>query len=413
MEERASTGGISWVDFDNDGDDDAFVTNGYDVSASNPSPQTNWLYANNNGTFSRVENKLSQDQGFSSGSAWADFDNDGNIDVFVPNQKNQDNFLYKNLGNGTFKALEEVPATVDGGLSFTSTWGDIDNDGYVDLFVSNGGLAGKGKNFLYKNENGKSFSKVNGIITQDSLQSGGATFVDYDLDGDVDLYVPGETIRMYTNNGNGRFTLDTNAIFTHYKSSEGICTSGGWADFDNDGDFDLLQVYTGGEKNRLYVNKGNMGFERAYLGDLTSDVSASFHVLWLDIDNDGFQDVIVPNWGTKALVYISNQGRSFKRINISGLSKQTLKASMVSTSDFDLDGDLDLAIGNWPNKPGEEEANLLFRNESDIGNFIKLRLVGKQSNSSAIGARIVIYTDSGLKLTREIRSQTVSEVNLP
>ncbi len=404
---RASTGGISCIDFDNDGDEDLFVTNGYDVSSDMPVPQTNWLYENNNGTFTQLKNNLSDHEGFSSGSAWADFDNDGDLDVFVPNQRNQNNFLYTN-NNGVFDLVKESPVVTDGGLSFASTWADIDNDGWVDLYVSNGGFSGKQKDFMYRNLNGEKFEKINNIITKDSLQSGGATFVDYDNDGDLDLYIPGEKIRMYDNYGDFDFRLNTSLSFTS-EDPPGFSLSGAWGDYDNDGDLDLVQVFTGGTRNRAYENKGDGTFELADLGDLSEDVSSSFHGLWIDFDNDGYQDFLTANWGTRPLIYKNYGGSKFERVELSIFNEIKWHASMAAALDFDKDGDMDIVVGNWPGNSGEYEENLFYVNESKLtNNFIDITLIGSTSNKSAIGAKIKITSKeekNSTEIIREIRSQ--------
>lgn len=405
--DRASTGGISCIDFDNDGDEDMFVTNGYDVSKNENTPQTNWLYENRNGTFVQLENKLSEDKGFSSGSAWADFDNDGDLDVFVPNQLEQNNFLYIN-SNGRFNLVKDSPVVTDGGLSFASTWADMDNDGWVDLYVSNGGFSGKQRDFLYRNIEGVKFEKINNAITADSLQSGGATFLDYDNDGDLDLYLPGEKIRMYDNLGGFEFRLNTSLPFTS-ENPPGFSLSGAWGDFDNDGDLDLVQVFTGGVQNRAYENRGNGIFELVDLGPLSEDMSSSFHALWIDFDNDGFLDFLTANWGTRPLIY-KNYGESkFERVELSPFNEIKWHASMAASLDYDQDGDMDVVVGNWPSSRGEFEENLLYKNENvKAANYIAIKLTGESSNKSAIGAKIEITSEdknNGSKIIREIRSQ--------
>ena len=194
MVERASTGGITWVDFDGDGDDDAFVTNGYDVSNSPAVPQPNRLYENVDGHFVGLRNELAEDAGFSSGSAWADLDNDGLVDLFVPNQRRQDNFLYRNMGGGSFLRLSESRASTDGGLSFAATWGDIDSDGYVDLFVANGGLSGAGRDFLYRNLAGRAFQRR--VTSEGVALRAGRGVLEPHLDEHFVLMLREKTIRV-------------------------------------------------------------------------------------------------------------------------------------------------------------------------------------------------------------------------
>ena len=408
MAERASTGGISWIDFDGDGDDDAFVTNGYDVSRTPAVPQPNRLYENVGGVLRPVRNQLSEGVGFSSGSAWADFDNDGLIDAFVPNQRGQDNFLYRNEGAGVFRELTEWGPSRDGGLSFSATWGDVDGDGFVDLFVGNGGLSGAESDRFYRNRAGAGFVAETGTpLTDDETRSGGATFLDYDLDGDLDLFVPGQPSRMFRNDGNGRLEPDQSPLFVNEPAND-LSVSGAWADFDNDGDYDLFQVFAGGDPRRLYVNEGDGTFVRRELGDATAEASDAFHSLWVDLDNDGWLDLVVANWGAPPHVYWNRGGESLDRIMPGEIGERAWYASMVAASDYDLDGDIDLVVGNWPNEPGEAEANLLYRNEGPVGNWFALRLEGTRSNRSAIGARVEVTVRDGTDtrtLMRDVRSQ--------
>jgi len=194
--DAASTGGVSWVDFDDDADLDLFVTNGYDVSATEPEPQRNRLYRNlGDGTLEPVTaGPLAEDDGFSSGSTWGDYDNDGDLDVFVSNQNDQRNFLYRNDGRGGFARVMQGGPAEDGGHSYSASWLDVDNDGLLDLWVANGGLSHSGPNFLYRNEGAGSFVRITEgeIVTEDG-RTGGAVWGDYDDDGDLDLFIPNLT----------------------------------------------------------------------------------------------------------------------------------------------------------------------------------------------------------------------------
>ena len=408
MTERASTGGISWVDFDGDGDDDAFATNGYDVSAREAVAQSNSLYENMDGFLAGPSSALSSDAAFSSGSAWADFDNDGHPDVFVPNQRGQNNLLYRNLGDGSFHLLENTPPCIGRGMSFSATWSDVDRDGRVDLFVSNGGLSGAERNFFYWNTPSGFVLEEASSLVADSVQTGGATFLDLDLDGDSDLFLPGSPTRMYWNDGDGNFEVDENARFAQEPSEGGLAVHGAWGDFDGDGDFDLFQGFLGDEPRRLYVNEGGGNFVRRDLGDATRDRGAAFHSLWVDLDNDGHLDLVVANYGQPPHAYRNRAGISLDRIDLGELHDRAWFASMVAASDFDLDGDIDLAVGNWPNARGEGEENLLYENRGPVGNWIALRLEGTRSNRDAIGARVVVKVRDGENVRtvmRDVRSQ--------
>jgi hypothetical protein len=139
--------GVAWGDFDNDGVVDLFVANWQN--------QRNFLYRNaGDATFTKIlegdiVNDVAHYDPYSSGPCWGDFNNDGFLDMFVANQRDRNNFLYMNNGDGTFTKITDDPVVTDGGASFSSAWGDYDNDGYLDLFVAN---AFNQDNFLYRNK---------------------------------------------------------------------------------------------------------------------------------------------------------------------------------------------------------------------------------------------------------------------
>ena len=167
-------------DYDNDGDLDLFVANG---SSSQPSS----LYRNDGGgKFSKVlEGRVASDTGQSLGAAWADYDNDGWLDLFVANGESvqENNFLYRNNGDGTFTRVLEGSVANDGGASMGCAWGDYDNDGFLDLIVANGALRATGfepnlpeVNFLYHNDagNGNRWIRIKCVGTASNRSGIGA-----------------------------------------------------------------------------------------------------------------------------------------------------------------------------------------------------------------------------------------------
>ena len=144
----------AWGDYDNDGDLDLYIT----------TYSKNVLFRNNgDGSFISINGgAIVQDEAQSYGCSWGDYDNDGDLDLFVANftaTSDQNNFLYSNNGDGTFTKIIEGPVANEGGYSYSGSWGDYDNDGNLDLFVANN-YNGNGNNFLYRNNGNGTFPKL-------------------------------------------------------------------------------------------------------------------------------------------------------------------------------------------------------------------------------------------------------------
>ena len=139
--------GCSWADYDNDGYIDLFIANdGYTDNAQ----RKDFLYQNNQaGSFTRIRSgPVVNDSGPGEQGTWGDYNNDGKLDLFVVNISNFGNFLYRNDGNGVFAKITSGPPVTDRGHSIGCAWGDYDNDGFLDLFVANASFGGPVKNFL-------------------------------------------------------------------------------------------------------------------------------------------------------------------------------------------------------------------------------------------------------------------------
>jgi hypothetical protein len=150
--------------------------------------------------------RIVADGGSSFGAAWADYDNDGFLDLFVANQ-NQKNFLYHNNGDGTFTKITSGAIVNDIGYSWGAAWADYDNDGSIDLFVANGPPSGSGQNdFLYRNNGDGTFTKITtGSLVNDGAAGDGCAWGDFNNDGFPDLFVTNlndQNNLLYRNNGN-------------------------------------------------------------------------------------------------------------------------------------------------------------------------------------------------------------------
>ncbi len=418
--DRASTGGVSFADFDGDGDIDLFVTNGYDVSSPNPDPQANRLYKNSQGRYeAQTIDGLTDLHGFSSGSVWADYDNDGDLDTFIANQRDQENvmLLQEAAEDGTTRFVKHAADTLaeDKGWSYSVAAADADNDGFVDIYVSNGGLSHEGVNFLYQNIEGTQLRRVlNTDAVSSAHASGGASWSDYDGDGDQDLVVAnrptaamdGFKLSLFRNEGDLNFTrMDENAL----PADATFPMSVAWGDVDGDGDLDLYAGSLYGMANSLYENLGDGTFRIMDGGRATTDSSSSYGVAFGDLDNDADLDLVVANWGGASEIYL-NDGAGYFDQTLSTMYERSIHYSgSMAMADYDSDGDLDIVIGNWPNQPGAGEENVLIENRFADGNWLKVALEGVDSNRSAIGARITVDVaiDGKARLqTREVSSHT-------
>ena len=413
--DRASTGGISFTDYDGDGDPDIYVTNGYDVSSPEPGPQANRFYENSQGHFeARSIEGLIDVEGFSSGSAWADFDNDGDLDTFVANQRDQENvlLLQEVAADGSVRFVRHAAAKLaeDKGWSYSIASADADNDGFVDFYVSNGGLSHSGVNFLYRNIDGTAIERVLDTDAVDSNHaSGGASWSDYDGDGDQDLVVAnrptadmqGFKLSLFRNDGNLQFNrMDENALPVDATFPMSVA----WGDVDNDGDQDLYAGNLYGMANNLYENLGDGTFRVMDGGRATTDAGSSYAVTFGDLDNDGDLDLVVANWGGSSEIYLNDGGGKYEQVRSEAFRRSIHYASSLALGDYDSDGDLDVLIGNWPNHPGEGfEENVLIENRFADGNWFRITLEGDTSNRSAIGALIVVETATDSETRQQIR----------
>jgi hypothetical protein len=375
---------VNWIDYDGDGWLDLFVSNG-------PSGgQNNFLYKNSGDeTFTKITGiAITSDNRSSDGSTWGDYDNDGDPDLFVANWYNQNNLLYKNNGDGTFELLSSSIVASDAGYSEAGTWGDYNNDGFIDLYVCNS--EGNRRNFLYENNVDGTFTKITtGSQSTDAFYSRTADWIDIDNDGFVDLFVANETNQnenFYKNNTDETFiSLQISNLLT----SNGNSTSSSWEDIDNDGDFDVFIANYGGQKNFLFANNGDGTFTKIISDPVSNDIGSSFGSVFGDVDNDSDLDLFVANafttGRTKNFFYLNNGNGTFTK-------DTTFDSDLGWTygcafGDYNKDGYLDLFIAKCF---GATENNSLYKNTGGSNNWLSLDLEGIVSNRSAIGAIVKV-----------------------
>ena len=389
--------GCAWGDYDQDGNVDLFVCN----SLANFGSATNRLYRNNgNGTFTRITTgTVVNERADSSTAVWGDFDNDGDPDLFVSNYASPArDFFYRNEGDGTFTKVPQGAWVTDSSSGIGAAWGDYDNDGYLDLFVANSANL---NDFLYHNNGDGTTTKVTtGPVPNAGGRSIGCAWADYDGDGDLDLFVantgmPGQSGQQsfqFRNEGNGVFTrILTGAPGTHVGYSSGVA----WGDYDNDGDLDLF-VSDWLDNNRLYRNDGTSGFLLITEGAIVSDGGSSISAAWGDYDNDGYLDLFIARTrsdytGENNLLYHNEGDGTFSPVTEGAVVNDGGRSFGCAWADFDNDGDLDLFVangGSWTSPLQPGESGFLYRNDGGTNNGMLVRLVGTVSNRSAIGAKV-------------------------
>lgn len=326
------------------------------------------------------------DGGYSSGACWGDYDNDGHDDVFVANWEGENNFLYHNDGDGAFTKITEGSIVTDGGWSRSCTWGDYDNDGFLDLFVSNDG----GGNFLYHNEDGAAFTRVlSGPIASDDGNCYGASWADYDNDGWLDLFVARHTNAdnlLYHNRGDGTFDkIEEGAVV----NDGGYSVSASWGDYNGDRCADLVVANTGDQANFLYRSNCDGSFTKVTTGPVVTDIGSSSTSNWVDFDNDGDLDLFIGNSGENQdnVLYRNDGGDTFTAIR-TGVIVTDGDGHNSSWGDYDNDGDLDLFAGLAP------LIQRLYQNNGD-GTFTRLNNGAVVQDSGASGGLWGDYDNDG------------------
>ncbi len=393
------SGGGCWIDLVGDGYLDLFVANG------NLTNQPNALYRNDRaGGFIRVvTGPVVTDGGSSIGGTVGDYDNDGLLDLFVTNRNNFGNFLYRGLGDTLFAKVSTGPPVTDIANSNSSSWVDIDRDGDLDLYVVNF----QGNDFLYLNGGAPSygFARVDTTaLTVGAEFSIPGAWGDADNDGLPDLFVGNagaQSDYVYMNQG-GLF-------FTRTVLADGLSTLGAsWGDVDNDGDLDLFVAHYQGQKSTLYRNGGAPAF--TLTPDAASIASNEFGN-WVgsafgDFDNDGALDLFVARDGGAGALYHNDgpPGYGFTKITTGAIATDFVNAFGAVWGDYDRDGQLDLFVADHLGA-----GNRLYHNGGTANHWLTVRCRGGASNRAGLGARVrVVATIAGTPRSqmREVAGQT-------
>ncbi|MEF3080142.1 FG-GAP-like repeat-containing protein [Winogradskyella poriferorum] len=415
----ANNNGVAIADFDGDNDLDIFVVANA-VENSEDDTSYSRLYKNNNdGSFTdvtetsglvdlltaeeNVQASLVQN-GYKYSASWGDYNNDGFPDLFLTYSLKVQ--LWRNLGNGTFANVTEISgfgATNDC-INAGATWFDYDNDGLLDIYISDWGYCGS--NSLYKNNGNNTFTDVTATLgLTETTSSNSYTSVPFDInnDGWMDLIVtnyPNDVNYLYINQNGTSFTEEAVTYgLSNMIDGKGIAIS----DFDNDGDFDVFN--TGIDENLLFQNNGSNSYSEVSTGYGISGTGWSWGAQFSDFDLDGDEDLFIANSnavsGAAQNVYYRNlhsQGQAmFENASVELGVNDTTESVAVVSFDYDNDGDSDLLITNSDGSVIFYENKLLNYDDTEItSNWFKVYLEGTTSNRNAIGATLTVTTTNGV-----------------
>ncbi|MCC5916119.1 MAG: VCBS repeat-containing protein [Cryomorphaceae bacterium] len=370
---------LSWVDYDNDGWEDLFVVT-KDPNAKNE------LYKNNgDGTFTRIyNNPIAEAKGTTVAAVWADINNNGRKDVVLVNATQHKSQLYINNGQGNFSKVNNSGLDIHPQYFHGAAFADFDNDGYVDLVITN--FFSTRFHHLYRNNGNNTFTRItNTPVSTVSERAMAPILADYNNDGLVDIFIPNGDNKpntLFKNLGNFQFEKVTEGdIVSDEKNSVGAA----WGDINNDGFLDLLVVNASGQNNDLYINNGDGTFQKQTSGAIVTDGGDGHGAVFFDANNDGYLDAYVTNDQSPSFLYINDGTGNLERKNDELVSANIGKAYGIAIADYNRNGQLDMAVSTHTEGPTR-----LFCNNGNGNNWIGFSLQGSNSNRMAIGARVSV-----------------------
>ncbi len=438
--------GVALFDCDNDGRLDIFFANGAPYTDPTPKgfiPQKtgpeywNRLYHQKpDGTFEDITEKAGlQGVGYSMGIAVADYDNDGNEDIYVTGYGG--NRLYHNNGNCTFTDVTERAGVGGGGWSSSATWVDLDNDGLLDLVVDRYvtwdwddlwcGEHREGYRgychpdvfqpitmLVYHNDGNGHFTEVAHKLGLDvPAKALGIAIGDYDQDGRIDLFVANDSMPEFLFHQKPDGTFEEVGLESEIAVNEEGKTYAGmgvdFADYNNDGWPDLVITDLANQRYALYRNLGDGTFDytsfTSGLGSMTM-LHSGWSLRFLDYDNDGWKDLFIAQGHDldtieksfpqlhyrEPMMLVRNTGKKF--VDVSSISSEIFHEAWVgrgmAIGDLNNDGRIDAVVST-----NGGPAHVLI-NQTETGNhWLTLRLIGHKSNRDGIGAQVKVVTSGG------------------
>ena len=410
--------GAAWGDYDGDGYIDVFTV-GHLYSICQ-------LWHNNgDGTFTDVTTAagLLTVDGDAHGPCWADLDNDGKLDLYVAkgtklNEAYSWNDLWHNNGDGTFTNIaisSNVTGIGSNGRGPSAV--DYDNDGDLDIFVASNFKDGVGDpNLLYRNDGGFQFTDVatEAGIAREGISNWAAAWTDYDLDGLIDVFISTPDSRRGGPPSSALYRNRGDGTFEDVSKAAGIDTGfancGAWGDFNNDGYPDLyVTMDTGGI---LYRNNGDGTFTDVTQESGVINTDQALAANWGDYDNDGFQDLYIVNATAPNRLFQNKNGATFTDVAAAAgvTAKKGGEGMDASFIDYNNDGFLDLFVCNGLSGYGPY---LLFKNNGNRNHWLKIELTGQKSNRDGVGARITLTAGTRTQYRQYVGQHFMAQNHIP